>query len=254
MIDDKKVIGVVGGVGPFAGVDLVRKVLGQTAAEKDQDHLPVILMSLPHLIADRTEFLTGREGVNPGGAIGEIILNLERLGADVIGIPCNTAHAPRIFDSITAVLSEHGSRAKVLHLIGEVVAFLRRSHPDRRNVGILATEGTYRANVYGDRLESAGFGVVLPDGRTKRMLHDAIYDRRYGIKSVPNEAGGKAREAILEAVSRLRQSGAESVLLGCTELPLAVPEGVFEGTPLIDPNLVLARALIAAASPERLRK
>jgi len=96
----EKIIGIVGGVGPYAGVDLVTKILNLKKAVKDQDHLPLALMSLPGLIHDRTAFLLGETDVNPAYAISRIIMKLRQVGADVVGIPCNTAHAPSIFNLI----------------------------------------------------------------------------------------------------------------------------------------------------------
>ena len=95
-------IGIVGGMGPLAGLDVFKKITEETPVTSDQEHAPVLLFSVPAQIPDRTEFLLGREKTNPAIAISEIILTLEKAGARVVGIPCNTAHSPRIFDVIRA--------------------------------------------------------------------------------------------------------------------------------------------------------
>ena len=90
-------IGIVGGVGPLAGLDVFKKIIEETVVQKDQEHLPVLLMSYPHLIVDRTEYLLGKVDTNPAYALANIIKQLAENGAKVVAIPCNTAHAEPIF-------------------------------------------------------------------------------------------------------------------------------------------------------------
>ncbi len=268
-------IGIVGGVGPQAGLDLARKVIDQTLAAADQQHLPLALLSLPGQIPDRTEFLLGRSLDNPGEAISRVILALEGLGAEVIGIPCNTAHAPAIFEVIRDRLAEAAGRpstdgprgrVQILHMIEEVARFLAEQFPHVRRVGVLATTGTVRSGVYPSILGGRGFQVLSPDEAGQQAVHDAIYNAEYGIKAQADPVTGKATQALFEAIEYLRQQGAEAIVLGCSEIPLAVstahiglapsdgssPLGDLK-TPIIDANLVLARALVREAAPEKLR-
>jgi aspartate racemase len=85
-------IGIVGGVGPLAGLDIFKKIIEETVATKDQEHVPVVLSSQPHRIADRTAFLLGKENQNPAIALKDILLELDKAGARVAAIPCNTSH------------------------------------------------------------------------------------------------------------------------------------------------------------------
>ena len=110
-------IGIVGGVGPYAGLDLVKKVFDNTFARSDQDHLDVVMLSMPGSIVDRTEYLEGRVEENPGLAIAGILKRLEDTGATHAGIPCNTAHAPGIFSVIERELKTMGSSISLLHMI-----------------------------------------------------------------------------------------------------------------------------------------
>ena len=246
-------IGIVGGVGPYAGGDLFRKILDQTDATTDQGHLSVALLSVPARIADRTEFLLRRTGENPAGAMARVILDLERLGAAVVGIPCNTAHAPEIFKSILGDLRAAGSKVHLVHMIHEVARFLREQLPRVRTVGVLCTTGTHRTQVYPDCLEPEGFRVVLPDERRQQAVQQAIYDGEFGLKARPDPASDAAKEILAGAINALRQSGAEAIVLGCTEIPLAVETDRIDQTAIVDANLVLARALIREAAPEKLK-
>ena len=203
------------------------------------------LLSLPGQIADRTEYLLGQSTENPAGPIAEVVLRLEGLGADVVGIPCNTAHSPRIFDEIRHRLANAGSAVKLPHMIKEVARFVRENLPAVRRVGVLSTTGTLRTELYPRLLGACGLEVIAPDERVQaELVHPAIYDRHTGIKAHPTPVTETARQRLIDAVEHLRARGAEAVILGCTELPLALSENRLGPTVLIDPNLILARALI----------
>ncbi len=247
------VIGIVGGVGPWAGLDLQRKILEQTVAAADQEHLPVISVSWPGPIPDRTEYLLGHVPDNPAYPILEQLRLLAEAGATVAGIPCNTAHAPAIFDVIRAGVAKFERPLRLLHLIEETAAHLAAHHPALRTVGVLSTTGTWRARLYPTALESLGYQVVVPDERLQtEMIHPAIYDPGYGIKAA-GQVTVQARLNLEQGIAYLRERGAAVIILGCTEIPLAFTARGYDGLPLIDPTLILARALIREVDPGRLK-
>jgi aspartate racemase len=240
-------------MGPYAGLDLVKKIFDQTAASTDQEHLDVVLLSTPS-IPDRTAFLLDGTGGNPAPHIVAAIRALEGVGASVAGIPCNTAHAPAIFDIVLKDLRTAGSRIKLLSLIAETMAFVCQKLPGIKRLGVLSTTGTLQTRVYSAPLSAAGFLVIEPDDEVQNTLvQPAIYDRQYGIKARSNPVSGKAREAVQAAIRHLAGRGAEAIVLGCTELPLAVEGPSVLGLPVIDPAIALARALIREVHPEKLR-
>ena len=246
------IIGLVGGVGPLAGLDLQAKIVAQTIAARDQDHLPVISISWPGPIPDRTGYLLGRVAQNPAYPILEQLRLLADMGATVAAIPCNTAHAPAIFDVIRAGVAGFARPLHLLHLIDETANHLAARYPGLHTVGVLSTTGTWRARLYPERLAGRGLRVVAPDAALQEMINAAIYDPAHGIKSA-GRATARARAGLERGIVALRAQGAEAVILGCTEMPLAFPEGEYDGLPLVDSTWVLARALIREAAPERLR-
>lgn len=253
-MEQKTIIGVVGGVGPYAGIDLVKKIFDQTVATTDQDHLPVILMSLSEEIEDRTAFLLGQSDRNPAHSMFRVLQKLSAAGATVAGIPCNTAHAPKIFDLVRREVHQHLPSLKLLHMIEETATFIKEQYPRRKRLGLLGTTGTVRSEVYQQVLSRDGYEVIVPDEKTQSdNVHASIYDPSYGIKAFSNPVTERARKQLLEAVQRLKRQGAEAIILGCTEIPLALPESKWEGVPLIDPTLILARALIREARPHKLK-
>lgn len=245
-------IGIVGGVGPLAGLDIVAKIIEETKATTDQEHLPLLLSSQPHKIADRTAYLLGQSTENPAYALAKLILELEKAGATVVAIPCNTAHAPRIFDVIREELSNAQSNVKLLHLIEETAAFIR-SNFGEIPVGVLSTTGTKNTGLYPNNLMMQGLSALEPGEELQEEVHASIYDKTYGIKATSSPVSNRARQTIIEAIAQLKKQGAKAIVLGCTELPLAIPEKENTGLPIVDPNRILARALIRELEPDKLK-
>lgn len=250
-----QIIGIVGGVGPHAGLDLSRKVLEQTRATGDQEHLNMVLLSWPRDVPDRTAFLLGRSTEDPVPGMVRCVQALELVGATVASIACNTAHAPRLFSRLIASLQSSGNRIGVINMIQEVALFIRCNFPDARRVGVLATDGTVTTNAYGEVLARENLTCIYPDAQIQReLVHTAIYDRSYGIKAVSSPVSERARACVLAAATHLLiDKGADVVVLGCTELPLAISERRLQGKPVIDASMVLARALVASVEPEKLK-
>ena len=251
---DEKIIGIVGGMGPYAGLELARKILDQTKAPKDQDHLSIALISVPRQIEDRTSFLLGETSVNPADAIYKVICDLKKIGADIIGIACNTTFAPRIYDEIVKCLERDESDIKIVNIVEEAVDFIQNNHPRVKNVGVLCTTGAYKANTYKTALLKRGYNVILPDEAVQHnIVQKAIYDPESGIKAKSNPVTPKAKKWLLEAIVCLQEQNAEAVILGCTEMCLAVSRKRLGKTVIIDPTTTLARALVREVNMDKLK-
>ena len=246
--DARKAIGIVGGVGPYAGLDLNQKIFACTTVKTEQDHFQVYLLSCSSLIGDRTEYLLHPEShENPGEAIYEVVAKLNAIGAQVIGIPCNTSHCAPIYDVIVARIRENRLPITLVNMIEETARFTMGAVPRVRRVGLLATRGTYSSGVYQSTFASLGEVEVLsPEPHEQESVHASIYDPTYGIKTHPNPISREAVKILTDAGKGLIARGAEAVIMGCTEIPLAL-RPVALGVPMIDSTLVLARALIARA-------
>ena len=247
-------IGIVGGVGPYSGLDLLKKVFNNTLAIGDQEHLDAVLISASSKIKDRTEYLTGKIKENPAIAIAEVLLKLQNAGVTVAGIPCNTAHSEKIFNVIQSEFKKAGSTINLLNMIEETANFIASNHPTITKVGVLSTTGTYKSGVYKKALQSKGYQVVLPSlDMQESLIHPSIYHPIYGIKTSSNTIHSQARENLLQGFSFLKDQGAQAVILGCTEIPLAITEKVVNNIITIDPTNILARALIQFRNPNKLK-
>jgi aspartate racemase len=239
---ENKMIGIVGGVGSYAGIDLIKKIYDLTGATSDEEHLPISMLSVPHKVTDRTKFLLGHTKINPGIAISEIIDSLISNGSNIIGIPCNTAHAKPIFDLIKAKVPE---TCILVNLIEEVGHHLSTNHPEIKKVGVLGTTGTILAKVYPEILSKHNIEVIQPSEEIQNLfVHPSIYDVNYGIKAFSNPVNIKAKENLSMAATYLSRKGAQAIILGCTEIPLAIQYEQIESSLIIDATAVLAKALI----------
>ena len=263
MSQNREIIGIVGGVGPYAGLDLMQKVFDQTVAGTDQDYPSVIHMSFSADIAPRPEFLLGASEVNPGPALGRIMARLARAGATLLAMPCNTAHAAPILDAALRELDDSlrsvppsTAHVRFLSLLDAVTDALRDRLPSTgggRPGGLLSTRATFETGLYQRCLEPAGYIPLFPDGMGRELVQSAINNPDFGIKTHARPVTPQARNILLDAARDLADRGAEAILLACTEIPLALPEPRLFGLPVLDSTLILARALVRAVAPERLK-
>jgi len=247
-------IGVIGGVGPYAGLDFARKIFANTLASKDQEHLNCILVSCPSIIPDRTEFLLQSEGEeidNPAFGMYESAKCLQKAGVNYAVVACNTAHSNRIFVPFCGMIKETLPGLNIINMLETCSAYVKETLPSVKCLGLLATKGTYKSKVYNEYFkEDEGFTLIEPEPRGQERIHDAIYSQMYGIKA-SSQIKPQARDSISYEIYRLIDRGAEAVILGCTELPLAIQAENFS-IPVIDPGLIAARRLIHLSAPEKL--
>lgn len=227
----EKTVGILGGMGPEATVDLFAKIIAATPAAIDQEHLRIIVDNNAK-IPDRTAaVLSG--GVDPTPMLQATARNLELAGADFIVMPCNSAHL--FFDRIVEAV-----RIPVLHIADEAVAEVLRRFPQVQAVGVLAATGTIRLLLYHDRLEARGIGAVLPSAADQEVVQSVIF----GVKA--GDKGSATQERIRGVAERLAAQGAQILLTACTELPLVLRDGDVS-VPVVDPTQALAEAAVRFA-------
>lgn len=226
-------VGVIGGVGPLATAYFLGKVVRLTVAERDQDHLDMIVFDHA-AIPDRTAYIMGTSAEDPGPVMADDARRLEDFGAQFLVVPCNTAH--NFTDEVVAAV-----RIPVVSIIEETVGEAQARVPGLSAVGLLATTGTAASGVYQRALEARGIGCLLPDDDDQAAVMRVIYEQvKAGLRG---DVG-----AIRAVVGRLVERGAQAVLLGCTELSVVAEDEGLLGEPLyVDSLDVLARATIRRA-------
>ncbi|MEW7293178.1 aspartate/glutamate racemase family protein [Aquimarina sp. 2304DJ70-9] len=247
-LKQKKIIGIIGGMGPQAGLDLFQNILSNTNAKIDQHHLSTILMSFPREIVDRTSFLEGLVNENPAYSIIKIIEKLEFAGANIIGMACNTSHCPKILNVIQKELKDSGCKAKLLHMPDETCKHLKKVYQKHAKVGLMTTNGTYKTGLYKDLLKQYDFEPIVPDFHFQdHVINRMIYDKDFGIKTSVNADHPELQILLNKAISYFKQQKVDAIILGCTELSLILKEKSIEGMSLIDPANILAKALVREA-------
>lgn len=231
-------VGVVGGVGPAATVDFMNKIIRNTTAQRDQEHLKIVVEQNPQ-IPDRTENLLDG-GTDPTIALYSTCKKLEAADADIIAIPCNTAHA--FVERIQPYLS-----IPVVNMLFETVEHIKKSYADRKIVGLLATDGTIKSKVYSDVLTKAGLQLLIPDDEHQKLVMNAIYGPK-GVKA--GFTDGECKQNLFSALNFLADRGAEVIILGCTELPLLLEQNdafpaAGRTVVVLDPTEILARKCVS---------
>jgi len=246
-----RTIGIVGGMGPHAGAVLFNEVLRHNNATLDQDYLPAILMSFPGEIVDRTLFLEGKTSVNPAFQILQVVRKLETAGAEVIGLACNTAHAPEIYSVLERELESAGSLVHLLHMPRETVRSIKLQHPRARRIGLMTTNGTSRSGLYRRLLRDSGYEVVQPPPDVQdKIIHQMVYDPEFGIKSRCGVITPEVMTLLGLALQYFKTERTDVIILGCTEFSLLPPvTGTGAGSiTFVDSTAALAAALVTEAT------
>ena len=219
-------LGVLGGMGPLATVDFLEKLVLQTEATRDQDHIPFLVACLPQ-IPDRMEALL-RGGPTPSDAMVAGIDRLVAGGADLIAIPCNTAHA--WYDELAA-----RSPVPILHIVHAVLDALRDRGIERGPIGLLATEGTIKADIYQSVLRQQGLECRLPSDAAP--VDAGIYAVKVGRLD-------EARIGLAAVVRTMLDQGCTAIIFGCTEISVALRDVAEFRDVTVDASAALARSAL----------
>lgn len=217
-----KVVGVIGGMGPAATLEFQARLLAATPASRDQDHLRVIVDNNPTL-PDRNAAIAGR-GPSPAPLLAAMARGLEQAGAELLVMPCNTAHA-----------FEADIRAAVaipfLGLI-EAASDAAAEAAPAGAIGVLAVDGCRAAGLYQTALSARGLGPVLLDADDQARFMAAIYAIKAG------DTGQAVSGEMKALAASLVGQGAVAVISACTELALVLAADDLS-VPLIDSTQAL---------------
>ena len=213
-----KRLGILGGMGPAASAEFVTRLIQQTPASTDQEHIPFVLWNEPRTPDRSTSMRDGNDYPLP--YLKEGILSLKSVGCDYIVIPCNSAHY--WYNEMNTL------GMPILHIVDSVVDELKSLDILNQTIGVLGTQGTIEYGIYQHHLENQGWKCIVPNSSEMDYFVQPAIDF---IKA------GKLVEATLllvKVIDSLIERGAKAVVLGCTELPLAVRELEQNGIPLVN--------------------
>jgi aspartate racemase len=230
----EKIIGVLGGMGPEATLDCFDKLIKNTQADKDQDHLRVLIDCNPK-VPDRTAAIYGN-GESPVPFMLNSARGLVLAGADFIIIPCVSAHV---------FLNDLQQQIDIpfISIFDAVSEAIQIVDPPIKVVGLLATTGTVHGRLFQKRLAQSNIDTVVPEKENQERMMTFIYEIKAN-QIVANRK--KVRTELLEVANSLVGTGAKGVIAGCTEVPLVLSSEDLQ-VPFFDPLLILARAAIREA-------
>ncbi|MER9883812.1 amino acid racemase [Mesorhizobium sp. M0118] len=227
----EKTLGIIGGLGPLATVAFMNSVLEHTPTERERDHLHMIVDCNPK-VPDINAAILGT-GPCAAAALVESAQRLETAGANLIAMVCNAAH---IYER---ELKQSISVPFISMIEGAIMA-IQADFPQCKQVGLLASNGCLHAELYQDALVRRGMSPLLQTADEQRQLMRALAQIKSG------DLGNEVRSEMLSMINALATRGAETIVLGCSEIALIGPIAEID-VPLIDPSIALAQATVRAA-------
>jgi len=232
----EKVVGILGGMGPAATLDLISKILKHTPATVEQDHLRILVDINPKVPDRVAAILEGKKEILP--VLTGMAQALERMGADLLAISCNNAHYywEAVRDSV---------KIPVLHMIRETASALSQKIPSPPRVGLLTTSAMIRIGLYEHILKEAGTATVVPTQLMQERLTEVILGVKRNVN--PQELKSLLDEPIAEMAAR----GINDIVIGCTEIPIVLPFSNSHGITFWDATEILAMAILRDAFPPK---
>nr|WP_300003623.1 amino acid racemase [Tissierella sp.] len=223
-----KKLGILGGMGPLPTIKLFEMIVSMTDANRDQDHIHIIIDNNTK-IPDRTSFLLDNNKESPVISLVESAKMLEKAGSDLIVMPCNTAHY--YYKELKEAVE-----IPFLNMIEETAIWIKKNHPELKNIGLLATDGTIRAGIYDNIFLNYGINIVKPSEGKQKYIYDLIYNLKENKEQ-------KDLEGIYRAMEEIEAQGAEVFIAGCTEVSVALDTFKIKGD-FIDPMKIIAERSI----------
>jgi aspartate racemase len=232
----RRIVGVIGGMGPAATIDFMAKVLAFSQAargpgSREQEDVRLLVDSNP-AVPDRNAAIAGI-GPSPGPYLAAMAQGLERAGADFLVMPCNAAHA--FVDDIL-----RATALPFVHIVDEVAGAVRQRFPGIRRVGVLAAAGAADARLYEHALAPYAIEAVTPEGEERRRFMNSVWAVKAG------DLGEGTQQAMADSARMLLDRGAEMIVAGCTEVPLVLSASNVPA-PFLDATALLAERTVAYA-------
>ena len=228
----EKIVGIIGGMGPEATVDLMARIIKVTPAVDDVDHIRMIVDNNPK-VPSRIKALIDGNGESPIPYLQEMARRLESWGVDFLAMPCNTAHHYHL-DIQKAVT------IKVLNMIDLTVESVTEQYPDLKRAGLLASTAVIRLKLFERPFTAKKVIIQTPADRYQMGIMHAIK------KIKTSNYGGEVVEAIQLAADDLVEKGAEVLLVACTEISI-ISKKIASTVRILDSAQILAESIVRVA-------
>jgi aspartate racemase len=228
-IASENIVGILGGMGPAATIDFMSRVLRNTPAEDDEEHIRMFVDHNPK-VPSRIKALIDKTGESPAPALQQMARNLESMGADFLAMPCNTSHY--YLQDIKDVIE-----IPILNMIDLTVEVVISNAKNIRKVGILASTAVLNVNIYSEAFQNKNITVIEPQDEQQQKVMEVI-------KAVKrNDTGHKLTLTLNEIINDLIEKDVEAIIIGCTEIS-AVIGGIDISIQSYDASEILARKVV----------
>lgn len=229
----KNSVGVIGGLGPLATSYFMNLVINNTKAPNDQEHIDMIVFN-HSTTYDRTDYILGKSNDNPVFSLIEDAKTLERLGCSFLVMPCNTSHY--FYNNIIENIN-----IPFLNIVTCTIDEIKNNKKGK--IGIMATDGTIKAETYKKEIEEYGFEYFTPDSEEQRKIMDYIYNYVKRGKSV-------TKKEFMELIDYFFSNNCDYIIVGCTELSVIYTDLKITDKRIIDSLTVLAKKTIIKCGKE----
>lgn len=228
----EKIVGIIGGMGPEATVDMMQKVIRATPAKDDIDHIRMLVDNNPK-IPSRIKAIIEGTGESPAPCMIEMARNLVKWGANLLVIPCNTAHY--YYEAVQSAVN-----VPVLNMIDLAVNAITAENSEFRRPGLLASTGVIMTGLYKKCFEKKGLSLITPSDSVQETVMMAIQQIKTG------HFGEREIEIVNTAAKKLTLAKADVLIVACTELSI-ISSALKSDVRLYDTSQILAEAVVAAA-------
>jgi aspartate racemase len=223
-----KRLGILGGMGPAASAEFITRLIKQTPATHDQQHMPFVLWNEPRIPDRSTSMQAGNNA--PLLWLLQGIQALKTVGCDQIVIPCNSAHF--WYDDMAKM------GVPIIHIVDSIADELRGLHIENETIGVIGTQGTIEYGIYQYRLERQGWKCIVPNHEEMDSFVQPAIDLIKANRITESQV------LIMKVIDSLIDRGARAVVLGCTELPLAIDATQKENIPIVNSIDSLVKAAL----------
>jgi len=226
----EKTVGILGGMGPKATVDLMQRIISLTPALDDIDHIRCIVDNNPK-VPSRIKAIIEGDGEDPGPCMADMAKRLQAWGADFLAIACNTAHY--YYKIVSRAVD-----IPVVNMIDAVLDHLKKKHPGCSEIGILASPAIRITRLYEEKFNPVDIKIVYPDHEYQEMLLNVIKKIKSG------NAGPAVLDSYTGVCNHLKNKEVACAVIACTELSALNAQTSLE---TIDAAQVLAQKIIDIA-------
>jgi len=229
---NEKVLGIIGGMGPEATVELMKRVVKGTPVAGEEDHIRILVDNNPK-VPSRMKALIEGTGESPGPYLAQMACSLEAAGADFLAMPCMTAHY--YFEEISSAVT-----IPVMNMVRLSIDAVLEHIPTVRTIAVLASTAVLKTELFEKAAGDAKLRFLSPAPSRQGQVLTAIKRIKKG------DFDPELADGLQEAAEDVVKAGAEAIIVACTELSL-IADKLHARVPIVDSLQSLSDRIVLEA-------